>query len=457
MSVVGRNDPCPCGSGKKFKKCCLGKQEGAVAFTARDRESGWARLIDFAFRAELDEELDAAEALFWSGWRQAHDDEEARTAMDLVESDAAFNTWFALDFRLASGQTVLDRMLQREAARLPPGEREYLGRMRDTHLRAYQVTDVKAGEGLQLIDLWTGEQIWVRERLATSQLVRWDLLAVRLMRGAEGDLVIDGQPYLYPVRSKDVLLRDVKRAYRDFKRATPFAQPELTDFFKRIGMLFHYCWLEWVALRPLPKLVTAEGDPLIFAKAIFDVQDRETLLAALARHPDLHSEDDGEYVWTEDAPNFRRALGRFIPRDDRLVLETTSQQRVERGRKLLESLAGEAVRFLVTEYEDPARAMERVASSPVRHDEVDEVPAEIQEQLASEYFEQHYRKWPDEPLPALGNRTPREAARLKRVRPKLVALLQEFENMSARNRLDSRPAYDFGWMWAELGLERPGP
>ncbi len=22
---VGRNDPCPCGSGKKFKKCCDGK------------------------------------------------------------------------------------------------------------------------------------------------------------------------------------------------------------------------------------------------------------------------------------------------------------------------------------------------------------------------------------------------------------------------------------------------
>ncbi len=23
MPKVGRNDPCPCGSGKKFKKCCL--------------------------------------------------------------------------------------------------------------------------------------------------------------------------------------------------------------------------------------------------------------------------------------------------------------------------------------------------------------------------------------------------------------------------------------------------
>jgi preprotein translocase subunit SecA len=26
-SKVGRNDPCPCGSGKKYKKCCLLKQD----------------------------------------------------------------------------------------------------------------------------------------------------------------------------------------------------------------------------------------------------------------------------------------------------------------------------------------------------------------------------------------------------------------------------------------------
>ncbi len=25
MEKVGRNDPCPCGSGKKFKKCCESK------------------------------------------------------------------------------------------------------------------------------------------------------------------------------------------------------------------------------------------------------------------------------------------------------------------------------------------------------------------------------------------------------------------------------------------------
>ena len=25
---VGRNDPCPCGSGKKFKKCCMNRGKG---------------------------------------------------------------------------------------------------------------------------------------------------------------------------------------------------------------------------------------------------------------------------------------------------------------------------------------------------------------------------------------------------------------------------------------------
>jgi hypothetical protein len=28
--LTGRNDPCPCGSGKKHKKCCLLKEEAAI-------------------------------------------------------------------------------------------------------------------------------------------------------------------------------------------------------------------------------------------------------------------------------------------------------------------------------------------------------------------------------------------------------------------------------------------
>lgn len=29
MAKVGRNDPCPCGSGKKYKKCCAGKKQAS--------------------------------------------------------------------------------------------------------------------------------------------------------------------------------------------------------------------------------------------------------------------------------------------------------------------------------------------------------------------------------------------------------------------------------------------
>lgn len=45
---VGRNDPCPCGSGKKYKSCCLQKQQprgtvfGGRKFTAKVLSAGGA-------------------------------------------------------------------------------------------------------------------------------------------------------------------------------------------------------------------------------------------------------------------------------------------------------------------------------------------------------------------------------------------------------------------------------
>ncbi len=31
VATIGRNDPCPCGSGKKYKKCCLAQDEARAA------------------------------------------------------------------------------------------------------------------------------------------------------------------------------------------------------------------------------------------------------------------------------------------------------------------------------------------------------------------------------------------------------------------------------------------
>ena len=34
--MVGRNDPCLCGSGKKYKKCCEGKEQVTVETVFHD-------------------------------------------------------------------------------------------------------------------------------------------------------------------------------------------------------------------------------------------------------------------------------------------------------------------------------------------------------------------------------------------------------------------------------------
>ncbi len=36
---VSRNDPCPCGSGKKYKKCCLRQDENAASEARRQRQA----------------------------------------------------------------------------------------------------------------------------------------------------------------------------------------------------------------------------------------------------------------------------------------------------------------------------------------------------------------------------------------------------------------------------------
>jgi hypothetical protein len=38
MKKIRRNDPCPCGSGKKYKKCCLLQQTSDQSFALADND-----------------------------------------------------------------------------------------------------------------------------------------------------------------------------------------------------------------------------------------------------------------------------------------------------------------------------------------------------------------------------------------------------------------------------------
>jgi hypothetical protein len=169
--------------------------------------------------------------------------------------------------------------------------------------------------------------------------------------------------------------------------------------------IFHQLWLERVVLRPLPKIITGDGEPFIFAKVIFDLQDRQALTAALTGHPDVVDHGDGSYGWLEDAGALQRSVGTIVVEYRRVVFETTSQRRADRGKEFLQRLCGGAVNFRVITYEDVGQALKRAPERP--KEPLPAIPPEVQTEVLGRFYEEHYRKWLDEPVPALGNRIER--------------------------------------------------
>jgi hypothetical protein len=76
MEKAGRNDPCPCGSGKKYKKCCLPMHE------AEERQRA----------AEQQAERDQRAAAHQASLREARAAMLARAAMADVDDDATNST-----------------------------------------------------------------------------------------------------------------------------------------------------------------------------------------------------------------------------------------------------------------------------------------------------------------------------------------------------------------------------
>ena len=79
-------------------------------------------------------------------------------------------------------------------------------------------------------------------------------------------------------------------------------------------------------------------------------------------------------------------------------------------------------------------------------------PVPEHDALIREVKEQHYAKWLDDRLPALDGKTPREAARTKRGRERLEAIIVQMEVMEAD--VPEAVRYDIGTLRRELGMTR---
>jgi TolA-binding protein len=79
---TGRNDPCHCGSGQKYKRCCLEKDQAAESKVLAAQAAAAA-----AKEAKFKAELAAARAAFEHGYDETDDLTEAsNAAVDLVHA-----------------------------------------------------------------------------------------------------------------------------------------------------------------------------------------------------------------------------------------------------------------------------------------------------------------------------------------------------------------------------------
>ena len=85
MATIGRNDPCPCGSGQKYKRCCLPREQAATVERAgthaRDLKRSAPPLAIIAEDDGLDEASNGVIDLIDAGRL----DEAEHAAQDLLE------------------------------------------------------------------------------------------------------------------------------------------------------------------------------------------------------------------------------------------------------------------------------------------------------------------------------------------------------------------------------------
>src|SRR6266498_5729933 len=170
---ISRNAPCPCGSARKYKRCCLADEERAVR-EARFDDAVGRRLQDWSsklLRAEITAAL------------------EEFVGPERVMNDAdiqIFATWFHNDRELAGGGTPAERYAARPE--LPADEREAASRIATARLGLYRVLAVEPGRALTLECLLDGTRIGVRSPHVSRDAIRWDILLGRVMEGETASL-----------------------------------------------------------------------------------------------------------------------------------------------------------------------------------------------------------------------------------------------------------------------------
>jgi hypothetical protein len=144
-------------------------------------------------------------------------------------------------------------------------------------------------------------------------------------------------------------------------------------------------------------------------------------------------------------------LGGVELKDKALVLSVNSRERSDRGRALLSKALGGLVGQPLVEMQSIEQLMaSQNAAVPSKLD----MSEEERSAIIHDSLDRHYRDLLDQPIPMLGNKSPRAAVRTAKGRVKVVDWLKTLENHAAKSagRNGEIANYSFNWIWTELGV-----
>jgi hypothetical protein len=475
---IGRNDPCPCGSGRKYKKCHGQATESAPADDyAQAAPLALQWLEDRhgkAFKAEMQS------LLFEQFWPIENPDPK-----EVPEDYWGMIGLNISEWLLASGElTIKGKRVSLPALvlgpggpRLGPAQKAYLEQLSSTPLRLYYVTESRPGEGLTLVDALDqeSEPLAVQERAGSQSLHAGDLLGTRVVRVGE-HLQLSGALYPFTRWHAGPLLASIPDFLDSLEGLLEEEDSEAGREMERRELeLAQYIVEHWFAQMtlppPMPHMVDAStGQPIQLVTDHYRIVDRQALDSALAGAAELKQTDDHEWQYLDEDEHgtVRSRLSLTLPapekrRSDRLKLFCRTRQLADEGRAWFEALAGGSVHHLTREITDPAGAMAASGDpgSPLETMPPDsehappDLPPEVISRLVAEAIQRSYADWTDEPIPALGHRMPRDAVTTPAGLERVKGLLRSYEEGEAQSaREQNREPVSFQFLWDELGISR---
>ena len=455
---VGRNDPCPCGSGKKYKKCCLNKDQ---------RPSPEARAASLH---QLDNALVnriGMQGHSWDDFWRAFDAwfQDAGGDLDMTQlSIPAAMYLFRFD-----GETGAERVLRRRRGKLSEAEISWLRSQGSAWLGVWEVQTVIPGQQVELVDLLSGERRQVIEKKGSVALHPRDCILARVVDHQGLSLFVGSHAQPLPPREASLVVQSLCSSFDVEAGAWPL--PRL--FEAEISAALLSLWAQaCTALmeRPLPELENTDGEPLLLTRDHFSVDkgQQDALLKKLLAldEPELYVRLDGNgddaslthLVFLRDGNDKHESwdntlIAHAVLKPGALEIETNSLSRADQVRERVLRQAGDLCQHRARTHKDPQVMMRDAMKKPGAgfqgaHDDVP-LPPEISAHL-QDYKRKHYTSWLDMAIPALNGSTPRQASQDPAQRPALDLLLKDLERSEAMLPVAER--FDMRSLRVELGL-----